>query len=99
VGHHDGAGLAQVAREGPGLEAREGDALGGVDDQDGGPEFFDQVISGDYGHIVFSNNRQSLWCIYPGGWVTYYENAQAGNLTASYDLVSEQESVWLSMPA
>lgn len=56
---------------------------------------FDQVISGDYGHIVFSNNGNSLWTVYPGGWVTYYEDALSGALTESYDLVSENESVWL----
>ncbi len=60
-----------------------------------GVEIFDQVISGDYGHIVFSNNGQSLWTVYPGGWVTYYENAQSGNLTYSYEIKSDEESVWL----
>ena len=60
-----------------------------------GVERFDQVISGDYGHIVFSNNGQSLWTVYPGGWLTYYENAQSGNLTTSYEIKSDEESVWL----
>lgn len=56
---------------------------------------FEQVISGDYGHIVFSNQGQSVWTVYPGGDVTYYENAQAADWTASFDLESEDESVWL----
>lgn len=63
----------------------------------GGDEIavFDQVISGDYGHIVFSKAGQSLWMVYPGGWVTYYADPQQGGLTAYYDLISENESVWL----
>ncbi len=57
-------------------------------------EFFNQVISGDYGHIVFSSD-DGLWTVYPGGWVTYYQSPQFGGYTTSYDLQSENESVWL----
>ena len=56
---------------------------------------FEQVISGDYGHIVFSNSGQYLWTVYPGGWVTFYDFPAQSYLTASYDLESEDESVWL----
>lgn len=56
---------------------------------------FDQVISGDYGHIVFSNLGQDLWTVYPGGNVSFYRNALAGSLTSWYNLDSEDESVWL----
>lgn len=56
---------------------------------------FEQVISGDYGHIVFSQNGQYLWTVYPGGWVTLYTNPTQSYLAASYDLESENESVWL----
>lgn len=56
---------------------------------------FDQVISGDYGHIVFSNNGQSLWTVYPGGWATFYEYPSSGSIQASYNLESSEESVWL----
>ena len=56
---------------------------------------FEQVISGDYGHIEFSNNGQYLWTVYPGGWVTLYTNPTQSYLTASYDVESENESVWL----
>lgn len=56
---------------------------------------FDQVISGDYGHIVFSQNGSRLWTVYPGGWVTYYGNPHSGGISASYDLDSENETVWL----
>lgn len=58
-------------------------------------ELFDQVISGDYGHIVFSNEGQALWTVYPGGWVTYYGNPQSAPYHFSYELSSENESVWL----
>lgn len=56
---------------------------------------FDQVISGDYGHIVFSQNGTRMWTVYPGGWVTYYGIPQTGGIDASYDLVSDNESVWI----
>ncbi|GJM36314.1 MAG: hypothetical protein DHS20C18_53150 [Saprospiraceae bacterium] len=65
------------------------------EDENTSPEAFDQVISGDYGHITFAQAGQSLWCVYPGGWVTCYEQAQSGHLSYSYDLESENESVWL----
>ncbi|MFM9950367.1 MAG: T9SS type A sorting domain-containing protein [Saprospiraceae bacterium] len=58
-------------------------------------ESFDQVISGDYGHIVFANGGQSLWTVYPGGWATCYANAQSGELTHSYEVQSNNESVWI----
>ncbi len=56
---------------------------------------FDQVISGDYGHIVFTGNGNNLWTVYPGGWVTYYSQAAFGGYDAAYDLDSENESVWI----
>lgn len=62
---------------------------------DAGMAYFQQVISGDYGHIVFSNNGKSLWTVYPGGSVSYYENPQIQGQTASFELESDNESVWL----
>ncbi len=56
---------------------------------------FDQVISGDYGHIVFSENGNRLWTVYPGGWVTYYGFPQTGTLNDSWDLDSDHETVWI----
>lgn len=56
---------------------------------------FDQIISGDYGHIVFSRNGQDLWTVYPGGSVSFYKNALSGFWTSGYDLESDDESVWL----
>ncbi len=49
-----------------------------------GPVDFTQVISGDYGHTSFSRNDQSLWTVYPFGWVTYYHNPQTSSISASY---------------
>jgi len=57
--------------------------------------YFDQIISGDYGHIAFSNNGESMWTVYPGGSVSYYKNAQSGGITAGYDLQSDNETVWI----
>jgi len=37
--------------------------------------YFEQVISGDYGHMQFSNNGQGIWIQYPGADFAYYENA------------------------
>lgn len=36
---------------------------------------FEQVISGDYGQMQFSNNGQGVWAQYPGAEFSYYSNA------------------------
>ncbi|MFZ1703187.1 MAG: T9SS type A sorting domain-containing protein [Saprospiraceae bacterium] len=59
------------------------------------PESLVQVISGDYGHIAFTENGLRLWTVYPGGWVTYYPNPRSEGNVASYEVVSEEESVWI----
>ena len=57
---------------------------------------FDQIISGDYGHITFSRNNSRMWVVYPGGWVSYYlDPTQDGGPTFSYELESDDESVWI----
>ncbi len=56
---------------------------------------FDQVISGDYGHIVFSEEGQRMWTVYPGGWVTLYNFPQDGGITASWEINSDNETVWI----
>jgi len=57
---------------------------------------FDQLISGDYGKIAFTRNKQSMWTIYPGGDVTYFANAQKSKRPNNwYTISSENESVWL----
>ncbi len=56
----------------------------------------DQIISGDYGHTVFAEGGNRLWTVYPGGWVTLYNNPQTnGGPVASWELDSENESVWI----
>jgi hypothetical protein len=56
---------------------------------------FEQAISGDYGHIVFTGNGQHLWTVYPGGWVTYYTNPMGGSIVGDFTLESDDESVWI----
>ncbi len=47
---------------------------------------FTQVISGDYGHMAFSNNGQSFWTQYPGGWFHYYHTPQSSGYDATFDV-------------
>ncbi len=56
---------------------------------------FDQVISGDYGHIAFSLQGERMWMVYPGGWVSYYTDPENGNIAASYTIESDDETVWI----
>jgi hypothetical protein len=56
---------------------------------------FEQVISGDYGSIVFGRAGTALWTVYPGGWINYYDQPRNGQVTASFELQSENEPVWL----
>lgn len=44
---------------------------------------FDQVVSGDYGHICSSDNGMSIWMNYPG-FTDYYAYAPTGNSTANW---------------
>ena len=55
----------------------------------------DQVISGDYGHIEFTGFGAQMWMVYPGGWVSYYNEPLGGGITKSWTLESENESVWI----
>lgn len=57
---------------------------------------FQQVISGDYGHITFSNNGQGMWIGYPGGNITYYSDPHNGYQVAEYTIDSPDESSWLT---
>ncbi len=67
----------------------------GIDDFSGAPFDFDQVISGDYGHVEFTNGGNSFWTVYPGGWVTHYQNTFSGGITQSFDL-AQNGDVWLT---
>lgn len=39
------------------------------------PSSFEQVISGDYGEMQFTNDGQNIWIQYPGAWFQFYENS------------------------
>ena len=65
------------------------------EDDDYGVEGFEQVISGDYGHIVFTGDGEFMWTVYPGGSVSLYGQPQTGGITGSYNLESDNESVWI----
>ncbi len=56
---------------------------------------FEQVISGDYGHISFSLNGERMWAVYPGGLCHYYSDPENGNVASSFTIDSEDESVWI----
>jgi len=56
---------------------------------------FDQVISGDYGHITFSGGGEGMWMVFPGGSVDFYPNPQTGFSQGLYTLDSSDESSWL----
>jgi len=43
-----------------------------------GPVDFDQVISGDYGHIVSGDQGTSIWMVYPG-FAAYYPDINNNN--------------------
>jgi len=57
---------------------------------------FQQVISGDYGHITFSNYGKGMWITYPGGNITYYSDPHNGSRVAEYTIDSPDESSWLT---
>ena len=59
------------------------------------PADFEQVISGDYGHITFSRGGEGMWTVYPGGSVTFYNDPQNGNSVAGFTLESQHETVWI----
>lgn len=57
---------------------------------------FTQMFSGDYGHICFSKAGQSMWTVYPGGWVFYFDDpVNRNNASHSYQIESQDETVWL----
>ncbi len=62
----------------------------------GGIVDFDQVISGDYGHIVSSDGGNSIWTDYPG-FAMYYPEASTSNSMASldWDGMGMKNSFWM----
>ncbi|MEM6378958.1 MAG: T9SS type A sorting domain-containing protein, partial [Bacteroidota bacterium] len=57
---------------------------------------FDQLSPGDYGHLYFTNNGQSLWAAYPGSAVIFIEDVYQGFTEAFYELDAADETVWLA---
>ncbi len=39
-----------------------------------GESYFDQTFSGDFGHLEYTNEGKSLWAVFPGGEIIYYDN-------------------------
>lgn len=60
-----------------------------------GPFQMKQLISGDYGHIAFSKGGNRLWTVYPGGWVIVYDKLTDNGHSASWEMNSLNESVWI----
>jgi len=56
---------------------------------------FDQVISGDYGHIIFTDSGKRMWTVYPGGSVSYYHNPHTEGRSLGFNIDSDDESVWI----
>ncbi len=58
--------------------------------------YLDQLISGDYGHIVFTNGGRNMWTTYPFGAISVYINAQSvDDPTTWYTIESNNEAPWL----
>jgi photosystem II stability/assembly factor-like uncharacterized protein len=57
---------------------------------------FEQIISGDYGHLSYTKDGVSLWAAYPGGSIYYVEDVYQGFVKTNYQLEAENETVWLS---
>ena len=61
-----------------------------------GKLFFVQTYIGDFGHLSFTNQGKSLWSVFPGGTVSYFEDPTTKNEPDhSFTIKSQQESVWL----
>ncbi|MEM6343354.1 MAG: T9SS type A sorting domain-containing protein [Bacteroidota bacterium] len=61
---------------------------------DGGVLSFDQLISGDYGHLGSANGGLSLWCNYPG-FTMYYPSANLGTNNITLDFPTDNH-LWLA---
>lgn len=62
---------------------------------DDGPAPFEQVISGDYGHGIFTGEDNAFWTVYPDGWVSFYEEPIEGYLVDSWQLPNPDGAVWI----
>ncbi len=56
------------------------------------PIEFEQTISGDYGHIVLTDDNSIVWKVYPGGSISATNNQGS---QYDYNLESSNETVWI----
>lgn len=55
---------------------------------------FNQIISGDYGHIVSTDGGSSIWMVYPG-FADYYPNAETGESGDSWYFPDNATELWM----
>jgi hypothetical protein len=60
----------------------------------GGVLNFEQTISGDYGHIVSSDNGDSIWTVYPG-FAMYYPNARTSTANLTWNFTGMSGQLWM----
>lgn len=60
---------------------------------EGGLIAFDQLISGDYAHLVSGDGGNSLWCVYPG-FLMHYPEATASEQILTWDFTTSNH-YWL----
>ncbi|MEL6924127.1 MAG: T9SS type A sorting domain-containing protein, partial [Bacteroidota bacterium] len=70
---------------------------GEIDATDETPIQMEQVISGDYGKVLFSGGGNRLWVPYPGSDYSYYNNPRTGYVSQWHTIESTNEPLW--MPA
>lgn len=87
--HPEDPGLIYAGSQDQGLQAT-------LDTEADSTLAFDQLIGGDYGHLAFTTDGESLWAVYPGGLIFFVANVKNGLITTSYELESADETVWLS---
>ena len=75
-----------VGSQDQGFQRHLGEDTGGILD-------YEQVISGDYGHIVSSDEGYSIWMVYPG-FAIYYGDITNNSNYVSWDFTSSGQ-LWL----
>ena len=56
---------------------------------------FEQTIIGDFGHLLFSKDKEGLWAVYPGGTIVYIDDLVSGNYKSLFSLPIANQTVWL----
>ncbi|MFN0274352.1 MAG: T9SS type A sorting domain-containing protein [Chitinophagales bacterium] len=59
-----------------------------------GKYYFDQLISGDYGHFATKDGGENLWMVYPG-FITYIKNAATTSGMTFGDFVTS-DHLWIT---